>query len=68
MHKDKKDIWMKVGEINQRLKNYCRQKYVDFVDNSNIVEEHLGSKKFHLNQRGNCLLAKNILKYLKDSN
>ena len=30
---------------NQRLKNFCKQKNIDFVDNSNIIEEHLGSKK-----------------------
>ena len=29
---------------NQRLKNYCTQKSIDFVDNSNIIEEHLGNK------------------------
>ena len=67
LRKDKKDISKKVGEINQRLKNYCKQKNIDFVDNSNIIEEHLRSKKLHLNQRGNSILAKNISKYLRDS-
>ena len=45
----------------------CKQKNIDFVDNSNIIEEHLGSKKLHLNKRGNSILAKNILKFLRDS-
>ena len=63
LRKDQKDISKKVGETNQILKNYRKQKNIDFVDNSNI-EEHLGSKKFHLNERGNSILAKNILKYL----
>ena len=67
LRKDKKDISKKVGETNQRLKNYCKQKSIDFVGNSNITEEHLGSEKLHLNQRGNSILAKNILKYLRDS-
>ena len=44
LRKDKKDISKKVGETNQRLKDYCKQKNIDFVDNSNIIEEHLGSK------------------------
>ena len=66
LRKDKKDISKKVGETNQRLKNYCKQKNIDFVDNSNIIEEHLGSKKLHLNKRGNSILAKNILKFLRD--
>ena len=67
LHTDKKDISKKVGETNQGLKNYCKQKNIDFVDNTNITEEHLGSKKLHLNQRGNSILAKIILKYLRDS-
>ena len=61
LRKDKKDISKKVGETNQRLKDYCKQKNIDFVDNSNIIEEHLGSKKLHLNKRGKSVLAKNIL-------
>ena len=52
---------------NQRLKNFCKQKNIDFVDNSNIIEEDLGSKKLHLNKRRNSILAKIILKYLRDS-
>ena len=65
--KDIKDISKKVGETNQRLKNYCKQKNIDFVDNSNIIEEHLGSKKLQLNKRCNSILAKNILKFLRYS-
>ena len=67
LRKGKKDISKKIGEINQRFKHYCKQKNTDFVDNSNIIEEYLGSKKLHLNQRGNSILGKNILKYLRDS-
>ena len=43
--KDKKNISKKVGETNQRLENYCKQGNIDFVDNSNNMKEHLGSKK-----------------------
>ena len=53
LRKDKKDISKKVDETNQRLKNDCKQKNIGFVDNSNIIEEPLGSKKLHLNKRGN---------------
>ena len=65
LQKDKKDISKKV-ETNQRLKNFCKQKNIDFVDNSNIMEEHLGSKNLHLNKRGNSILAKNLLTFLRD--
>ena len=67
LRKDKTDISKEIDETNQRLKNYCKQKNIDFVDNSNIIEEHLGSKKLHLNKRNNSILAKNILKYLRNS-
>ena len=44
LRKDKKDISKKVGETNQKLENFCKQENIDYVDNSNIIEEHLGSK------------------------
>ena len=65
IRKDKKDISKKVTDINSRLKNYCQQKHLDFIDNSNILEEHLGNRKLHLNKRGNSVLANNFMKYLR---
>ena len=58
--KDRKNIDKKVLEVNSHLKNYCSQKNIDFIDNNNIKEEHLGLKKLHLNKRGNTVLASNI--------
>ena len=63
--KDRKNIDKKVLDVNSHLKNYCSQKNIDFIDNNNIKEEHLGVKKLHLNKRGNSVLASNILKYLR---
>ena len=57
----------KVVEVNSRLKNLCAQKNIDFIDNANIKEEHLGNKKLHLNKRGNTVLANNLLKYLRSA-
>ena len=65
--KDKKDISKTVQDTNLRLKNYCSQKNIDFIQNSNIMEEHLGIKKLHLNKKGNSLLANNFLKYLRST-
>ena len=65
--KDRKNIDKKVLEVNSHLKNYCSQKNIDFIDNNNIKEEHLGVKKLHLNKRGNSVLASNILKYLRST-
>ena len=33
-------------------------KTIDFVDNINIIEEHLGGKELHLNKRGNSISAR----------
>ena len=65
--KDKKDISKTVQDTNSRLKNYWSQKNIDFIQNSNITEEHLGIKKLHLNKNGNSLLANNFLKYLRST-
>ena len=62
--KDKKDLDKKVQDTNSRLKNYCAQTNIDYIDNNNIKEEHLGNKKLHLNKRGNTVFANNLLKYL----
>ena len=52
--KDKKDLDKKVQDTNSRLKNYCAQTNIDYIDNNNIKEEHLGKKKLHLNKIGLC--------------
>ena len=36
--KDKKNLDKNVTESNKRLRNYCRQKDIDYIDNSNITE------------------------------
>ena len=64
---DKKDISKTVQDTNSRLKNYCSQKNIDSIQNSNIIEEHLSIKKLHLNKKGNSLLANNFLKYLRSA-
>ena len=65
--KDKKDLDKKVVEVNSRLKNFCAQKNIDFIDSMNIKEEHLGNKKLHLNRIDNTVLANNLLKYLRSA-
>ena len=58
--KDKKDISKTVQDTNLRLKNCCSQKNIDFIQNSNIMEQHLGIKKLDLNKKGNSLLVNNF--------
>ena len=65
--KDKKNLDKSVTETNKRLKNYCRQKGIYYIDNSNIKVDSLGIKKLHLNGNGNSFFAKNLLKYLNNA-
>ena len=50
---------------NARLRNFFKQKNIDYIDNTNIKEDHLGIKKFYLNKRGNSVFAQNLLRYLR---
>ena len=63
---DWKNLDRNVTETNKRLRNYCCQEDIDYVDNSDITEDSLGVKRLHLNSKGNSFFAKNLLKYLKD--
>ena len=56
--KYKKNLDKNVTETNKRLRNYCRQKDIDYIDNSNITEDSLGVMKLHLNRKGNSFFAK----------
>ena len=40
--KDHKGINKRLTETNQRLKNYCRQKDINYIENANIKEDCLG--------------------------
>ena len=58
--KDRKGIDKNL--TNQRLKNYCRQKDINYIENTNTNEDCLGVKKLHLNRKGNSCFAKSFLK------
>ena len=64
---DKKDISKTVQDTDSQLKNYCSQKNIDFIQDSNIVEVHLCIKKLHLNKKSNSLLANNFFEYLRST-
>ena len=64
--KGRKGINKKLTETIQRLKNYCRQKDINYIENLNINEDSLDVKKLHLNRKGNSCFAKNLLKYLSN--
>ena len=47
------------------FKKLFQSKNIDFIDNGNLKEEHLGQKKLHLNKKGNPILEKHFLKIFK---
>ena len=61
-----KNLDKNVSETNKRLRNYGRQKHIDYIDNSNTTKDSLGTKKPHLNLKGNSSFANNLLKYLNN--
>ena len=49
VQKDKKKNSDKAAlNTNARLRNFCKQKNIDYIDNTNIKEDHLGIKKLYL--------------------
>ena len=67
IRKDRKNIDKKVSQANSYVKNYCKQRNIDFIDNGNLKEEHLGQEKLHLNKKGNSILANNFVRYLRSN-
>ena len=59
VQKDIKNIDKEVLDTNPRLRNFCNQKNIDYIDDTNIKEDHQGNKKLRLNKGGNSVLAKN---------
>ena len=48
------------------MKNYCRQKDINYIENPNISKDCLRVKKLHLTQKGYSCFAKNVLKDLNN--
>ena len=66
--KDKANIQKTLTDTNARLRNFCLQKGIIFIDNSGIKEFHLGKKKLRLNKKGNSAFAKNLLHHINRQN
>ena len=50
------------------MKNFCQQKVIVYVDNSNIKENNLGMKKLHLHSKGNTVFAKSLINFIENWN
>ena len=65
IRKDRRNLEKSRADTNTRLKNYCMQKNIGYIDNANLKENHLGVKKLHLIRKGNILFAKNLLNFIE---
>lgn len=50
----------KVDHVNKLLQSSCLQRSWKFIDNSNILSNHLNNDGIHLNRKGTALLVNNI--------
>ncbi len=55
----------KILLLNRIINQWCINKNVHFIDNSNINCTHLNRSNLHLNKAGDRVLGKNICAYLK---
>ncbi len=55
----------KIQEVNEGIKELCRNRNYSFIDNSNIKLNALNGNKLHLNTRGSALLASRFIKFLR---
>ena len=65
IRKDKPNLDKHRKDVNARMKNFCKQKDIGLIDNCNLEEHHLDTKKLHLNNKGNSAFAKNILHFIE---
>ena len=54
------------NQINEEVDQLINVENVIQIDNNNINENHLGKRGLHLNDKGNAILAGNILNKLRD--
>ena len=65
IRKDKPNLDKHRKDVNTRMKNFCKQKDIGLINSCNLEEHHLGTKKLHLNNKGNSAFAKNILHFIE---
>lgn len=68
IRKDQAKITEKmIDDVNSRIKNYCAQNDLGFIDNSNIDASMLGKMKLHMNKKGSSFLAKNFINHMNQA-
>ena len=55
----------KINGVNNLLKSFCQRHSWSFIDNSNILSNHLNEDGIHLNRKGTSVLVKSISSFTK---
>lgn len=63
--KDRPNIEKEVVRINCELYALCEDYSLYYLSNQNIEDDSLGSKKLHLNKKGESCLAVNFMRFLE---
>ena len=61
---DNADLQEKAKNMNTKIKKFAVNNKLLYMDNDNIDETCLSTKKLHLNKMGKSILAKNLQKIL----
>ena len=57
---DNDKLQPKVDGLNKDLQALCKKLNLDFIENSNIVNTHIGQRGLHLNRSGKARFALNL--------
>ena len=57
---DKNSLQPKTEELNSKSKSFCAKHKMLFIDHSNIMDIHIGTRGLHLNHSGKGRLALNL--------
>ena len=56
----------KAHSTNRNTNKLIKELNIQYIENENIEEKHLGKKGLHLNQEGNVLFARNLLHKIRN--
>ena len=65
IHRKDKNLKENIENINKKLKSFCEERDIIYMDNENIDPSCLNKGGLHLNRKGNSIFANNILNILK---
>ena len=67
MRRDHGGMSNKVNELNRSLKKLAKEQGIPIIDNSNVDNSCLSTRKLHLNRKGDSTLARNFVNFLDNT-